>query len=572
MADIAKAYVQVIPSAEGIKSNLESQFSSAGTSGGNAMQKAFKKVVTKAALTTAAVAVTKGITNITKQAVNAYADYEQMVGGIETLFGTGGKSLKEYAESVGTSMGAAATDYIRLQEAQNTVLANANNAYKTAGLSANDYMETVTSFAASLKQSFADTPEGAQQAAAAADQAVVDMADNANKMGTSMEDIQNAYQGFAKQNYTMLDNLKLGYGGTKTEMQRLLADAQELTGVEYDIDNLSDVYAAIHAIQTDLGITGTTAAEAETTITGSMNAMKAAWENLLTAAGSGSGIDTAMQNLMTSAGTFAQNIVPVIVNALTGIVNALPALIPAVTALIPQITSALITNIPALITAGVQLFSGLVQAIPLVVTQLIAAIPQILTAIINGLDQGGQALLTAAADTFEAVYDGAVAAITPIVEAVSSVITSAVEAVKGFVGDMLNAGRDLIQGLINGIKQKLSDALAAIQEVGSQIVERAKSFLKIGSPSRVFYDIGGFVSEGFANGIASGAGIVQDATERMVAGTTKGIGALAGMENSFSSGIAGGGSQINIYTQQLSQSDIDYVISAANRRLGAALA
>ncbi len=189
--------------------------------------------------------------SVGKQALDSYADYEQLVGGVETLFKDNASTVENYA----------------------------NNAYKTAGLSANDYMETITGFSASLLQSLnGDTAKVAE----VGNMAVTDMADNANKMGTDMSLIQNAYQGFAKQNYTMLDNLKLGYGGTKEEMQRLLSDAQKITGIKYDINNLNDVYQAIHAIQGKLDITGTTAKEANTTIQGSVSAMKSAWTNLLT--------------------------------------------------------------------------------------------------------------------------------------------------------------------------------------------------------------------------------------------------------------------------------------------------
>ena len=201
-----------------------------------------------------AAAVAAGATAVaalTKSAVESYADYEQLVGGVETLFKDSAGIVQEYAA----------------------------NAFQTAGLSANDYMETVTGFSASLLQSVGGDTE---EAARIADQAITDMADNANKMGSSIESIQNAYQGFAKQNYTMLDNLKLGYGGTKQEMERLLADAEKLSGVHYDISNLNDVYEAIHVVQGELGITGTTAEEASTTIQGSAAAMKAAWQNMLT--------------------------------------------------------------------------------------------------------------------------------------------------------------------------------------------------------------------------------------------------------------------------------------------------
>ena len=227
---------------------------------------------------------------IGKQALDSYADYEQLVGGVETLFKDNASTVENYA----------------------------NNAYKTAGLSANEYMETVTAFSASLLQSLnGDTAKSAE----VADMAITDMADNANKMGTSMDMIQNAYQGFAKQNYTMLDNLKLGYGGTKSEMERLLADAQKISGVKYDISNLNDVYQAIHVIQGELGITGTTAKEASTTIQGSVSAMKSAWSNMLTGiADDNADFDGLVNNLVESIGTAAENIMPRVQIIIDGVI------------------------------------------------------------------------------------------------------------------------------------------------------------------------------------------------------------------------------------------------------------
>ena len=246
---------------------------SQATASVGAMTKALvgSKLITGAmgAAVSVAGAAIKGVTSIVKQSVSAYADYEQQVGGIETLFGAGGKSLEEYAASVGKSTAEATGEYSGLMDAQNAVMKNANEAWKNQGLSANEYMKQVTSFAAALKQSTADSTEAAD----VANMALTDMSDNANKFGTDIGSIQNAYQGFAKQNYTMLDNLKLGYGGTKEEMQRLLADAEALTGIHYDITQLDDVYNAIHVIQTELGVTGTTADEAMTTISGSASAL-----------------------------------------------------------------------------------------------------------------------------------------------------------------------------------------------------------------------------------------------------------------------------------------------------------
>ena len=231
------------------------------------------------AFTTFSAAAATAMVAITKGAVENYGDYEQLVGGVETLFGAGGQSLSEYAKGVGKTTTEAKDEYNNLIKAQEAVIEKANGAYKTAGMSANDYMETVTSMSAALIQSLdGDTVAAAEKA----DMAITDMSDNANKMGSDIESIKNAYSGFAKANYTMLDNLKLGYGGTKEEMQRLLDDATKISGVKYDISQYGDIVDAIHVVQTEMGITGTTAKEAATTIQGSIASAKAAWTNLQT--------------------------------------------------------------------------------------------------------------------------------------------------------------------------------------------------------------------------------------------------------------------------------------------------
>ena len=283
---LADAYVQIIPSAKGIKGKITEQLGgeadSAGKSAGLSIASAVKGAIAAA-----------GIGAVLKESISEGANLQQSIGGIETLF----------------------------KESADKVLENARMAYKTAGMSANAYMESVTSFSASLLQGLAgDTGKAAE----VADMALTDMSDNANKMGTSMDLIQNAYQGFAKQNYTMLDNLKLGYGGTKTEMQRLLADAQKLSGVKYDIGNLSDVYEAIHVIQEDLGITGTTAKEAASTFSGSLASMKAAASDLLGHLSLGEDIKPYISALMESTSVFViDNLIPMTLNIVTGIGTAL---------------------------------------------------------------------------------------------------------------------------------------------------------------------------------------------------------------------------------------------------------
>lgn len=269
---------------------------------GGSATKLFGKI--KGALTAAAIA--KAIGDIAKASISAYADYEQMVGGVETLFGTSGKSLEEYAADAGKTVDQISDKYNSLVNAQSIVFDNAKKAYKTAGVSATQYMDTATSFAASLISGLKGDTE---TAAKLVDLAILDMSDNANKMGTDMASIQNAYQGFAKQNYTMLDNLKLGYGGTQSEMKRLLRDAQKLSGQKYNIKNLNDIIEAIHVIQDEMEITGTTQKEASETISGSWNATKAAWDNLLTGLSDGNAdIDSLVKGLGESAWNTAKNV------------------------------------------------------------------------------------------------------------------------------------------------------------------------------------------------------------------------------------------------------------------------
>lgn len=323
------------------------------------------------------------IGTITKFAVSSYSEYEQLVGGVETLFGAQGMTLKEYAENVGQTVEQAKGKYNQLIQAQTEVMKNAKVAYKTAGMSANGYMNTITSFAAALKQSTANETEAAK----VANMAVIDMADNANKMGTNMEDIQNAYQGFSKQNYTMLDNLKLGYGGTKSEMERLLQEAEKLTGIHYDINNLSDVYNAIHEIQKNLGITGTTAKEAATTIDGAMKMTKASWDNLLTGlADPKQAVGPLISEFTTSLGTLAKNVTPKIKE----VFNALPNALIQIT---PQLMNTIIDLAPSLILAAINLVAGLIGALPGILepifselTDIFNKIPQFLKGNANIVD------------------------------------------------------------------------------------------------------------------------------------------------------------------------------------------
>ena len=299
-------------------------------------------------------ATTTAVAGLVTASVKGYAEYEQLVGGVDTLFKESSQKLQQYADE----------------------------AYKTAGLSANDYMNTVTSFSASLLQSLGgDTAKAADYA----NEALIDMSDNANKMGTSMESIQWAYQGFAKQNYTMLDNLKLGYGGTKEEMQRLLKDAQKLTGVKYDISNFGDVTKAIHAIQTELGITGTTAKEASTTIEGSLKSVKGAWENLLVGiTNPDADWDKLIQNLVDTVKTAGENLLPAVKSALVGVSALIRDLFPIIAREIPSLMNDIL---PSLLNAGAniinELIKGMEDSLPSIIDTINQMLPVIIQSIVN---------------------------------------------------------------------------------------------------------------------------------------------------------------------------------------------
>ena len=476
------------------------------------------------------------ILNIGKEALNSYADYEQLVGGVETLFKDNASTVENYA----------------------------NNAYKTAGLSANEYMNTVTSFSASLLQSLnGDTAKSAQ----VADMAITDMSDNANKMGTDMSMIQNAYQGFAKQNYTMLDNLKLGYGGTKSEMERLLKDAQKISGIKYDISNLNDVYQAIHVIQGELGITGTTAKEASTTIQGSVSAMKSAWQNMLTgiATGNKKNIGNLVNNLADSVITATKNILPRIQEIASGIVSVLPQIIgqinenlpillesgvqilntlmegiitnlPAIMTganqiistllstlvsmlpkiiemgiqlivslvqgiaqqlptLIPQMIDAvilivdtLLDNIDLIIDAGIQLLIGLAEGLIEALPQLIEKIPVIIEKVINAITNNLPKLVEMGITLIVKLAEGLIKAIPQLISKIPEIISSLVNGFKNYFSNMWEVGKNLVSGIWEGIKNAKDWLLDKIKEWCGSVLNGIKAFFGIHSPSKVFKD------------------------------------------------------------------------------------
>lgn len=357
-----------------------------------------------AAITAIVTAATGGIAALTKLSVEQYAEYEQLTGGVETLFKNSSDKVMEYA----------------------------NNAYQSAGMSANEYMDTITGFAASLLQGLGGDTEKAAQIG---NMAVEDMSDNANKMGTAIERIQDAYQGFAKANYTMLDNLKLGYGGTKTEMERLLADAQKISGVKYDISNFNDVIEAIHVIQEQMGITGTTAKEAATTIEGSLNMTKSAWKNLLTGmADSNANFDVLVQNLVNSLGSLGENLLPRIKIAIEGIRKLIRTLLPEILDEIPEMLASLF---PESMQEDIRIiFEGIVEAIKTTVDIAMQLLPKIAEGFSWILENG---------DTIAAVIVGISTAMATL--KVVNYITGIVNAFKAW--KIANEGVTAAQWLLN---------------------------------------------------------------------------------------------------------------------------
>lgn len=410
--EVAKAYVQIVPSARGIKGQLEKEMNpeveSAGQSVGGKLAGAIKGVIATAA-------IGKSLSATLMEGANL----QQSIGGIETLFKDSAEKVKQ----------------------------NAANAYRTAGMSANEYMELTTSFSASLLSSLGNDTS---KAADIADMAMTDMSDNANKMGTDMERITDAYQGFAKQNYTMLDNLKLGYGGTKTEMERLLADAQKITGVKYDINNLSDVYSAIHVIQGELGITGTTAKESAETFSGSLASMKAAFKNVLGNLSLGEDIGDELFALSETVSTFVVgNLIPMLGNVLKGV----PQLFDGVVGMVVRSFNMLSDNAPEIVSQG----AGLVTSL---VTGIVTNIPYLIEGAWNLVTSFGEALLTAdwmtiGQNLISSIKEGLDIAAGEILGTDGNIVGSVISAVQLNLPSVLEKGIEIVTNLANGILENL---------------------------------------------------------------------------------------------------------------------
>ena len=437
----------------------EKEASSFGSSLGKGLGTAAK--VAGVAIGAAATAVG----GLTKSAVENYAEYEQLVGGVETLFGAQGMTIDEYADSVGKSTTEVQGDYDRLMRAQNKMFSQAANAYKTAGMSANDYMETATSFAASLVSSLGGNTE---EAANVANTAITDMSDNANKMGTDISMIQNAYQGFAKQNYTMLDNLKLGYGGTKAEMTRLIEDANKLKKAhgemaDLSIDSYADIVEAIHLVQDEMGITGTTAKEASTTIQGSLSSARGAWQNLLTGIADdnqdfGVLVDNFIETLVGTVdeggervGGVINNILPRVETALSGIGELIKVAVPELLEIIPPLITDLLPN---LVEAATSLVQSFVEVLPDIITAITDVLPSLLDII-------GQGLIDSMATLTDKIPD--------IADALSQTLSDVLTWVTENAGDLIDGFADFLStlltegiGILSDNKEEIVQALFAV--------------------------------------------------------------------------------------------------------------
>ena len=529
--ELAKAYVQIVPSAEGIQGSISrimgGEASSAGESAGTLLG-------TKLVGTLKKVIAAAGIGKMISDSLNLGGALQQSIGGIETLFGAGGRSIEEYAKSVGKSVDAVKDEYASLMQSQQTVFDNAAQAYRTVGLSANEYMEQTTSFAASLLSSVSKDTNAAAQLA---NMAMVDMADNANKMGTDMASIQNAYQGFAKQNYTMLDNLKLGYGGTQAEMQRLLTDAEKLSGVHYELGNLADMYSAIHIIQTDLDITGTTAKEAATTLTGSFAAMKAAAQNVLGDWSTGADLTAPMQALADTARTFLQgNLLPKIGNVLAGIPQLVYGLVPEVlqtgTELVSSLAAGFAQGIPAFLSTALpqllsfteelranagqfvdaglncitQLLNGLIAGLP----QLIAYVPDIIINIAGIINDNMPKILAQGVSIIVQLIAGIIQAVPALLANWQKILQAILSVISAI--NWLNIGKNILTSVANGVKSMgssmltafkggFSSALSWIKSLPAQAVKWGKNLIK-----------------GFIKGLTGKGNVVSNAATAVTAG------------------------------------------------------
>lgn len=501
--ELAKAYVQIVPSADGIQGSIShimgGEASAAGESAGTLLG-------TKLVGTLKKVIAAAGIGKMISDSLNLGGALQQSIGGVETLFKESADTVKTYAAQ----------------------------AYRTVGLSANDYMEQTTSFAASLLSSVSKDTNAAAQLA---NMAMVDMTDNANKMGTDMASIQNAYQGFAKQNYTMLDNLKLGYGGTKAEMQRLLTDAEKLSGVHYELGNLADMYSAIHVIQTEMDITGTTAKEAATTLTGSFAAMKAAAQNVLGDWSTGADLTAPMQALADTTRTFLQgNLLPMIGNVLAGIPQLVYGLVPEVlqtgTELVSSLAAGFAQGIPAFLSTALpqllsfteelranagqfvdaglncitQLLNGLIAGLP----QLIAYVPDIIINIAGIINDNMPKILAQGVSIIVQLIAGIIQAVPALLANWKKILQAVLSVISAI--NWLNIGKNILTSVANGVKSMGSSMLTAFKGGFSSALSWIKSL-----PSQAV-KWGKNLIQSFIKGLTGKGNVVSNAATAVTAG------------------------------------------------------
>lgn len=519
---LGDAYVNIIPKAPGISGKMEELLGDGAESGG---KKAGSRVGSSMLSSLGKVVSVAAVGKVVKDAFSAGAKLEQSFGGLDTIYGDAAIKAKEFAAQAAS-----------------------------AGISANSYAEQAVSFGASLKMAFGGDTEAAMQAA---NTAIMDMADNSAKMGTDINSVQAAYQGFAKQNYTMLDNLKLGYGGTKTEMERLLKTANEINkqngkNTNYSIDNLGDVYEAIHVVQGELGLTGVAAAKAQTTLSGSFGAMKASWENLMAALTTGEGLTEAMSNLGKNAGNFITNVVRMFGNLtsqipalLSGLFNTIgPEIIPAATGIVQGLITGIGQNLPQLLTSGTEMLMmvvrGLVNALPNLANTAITMIPTVINGIVSALPQ----ILSTGTEILSTLVSGIVAALpqllmsateaviqfaTGIIDNLPQILAAgikllgelasgAVQGISALVGivpqifsqfaaairntDWASIGRSIIDGIKNGISNAAGSLFNSLRDLARNALASAKEVLQIGSPSKLFADeVGRWIPAGISVGI-----------------------------------------------------------------------
>ena len=634
MSDLGTAYIQIVPSAKGIGKSTEKQLNDemgeAGEKAGGFFSSGFGKVMAtggKVALAASA-AVATGIAVITKQAVSNYAEYEQLVGGIEKLYGDAADTVKQYA----------------------------NDAFKTVGMSANQYMTSTTAFSAKLLNDFGGDSE---KAAEYANKAMMQIADNANTFGKfSVDELTQVYQALARGSYMTLDNLNLGFTGTKEGMQELLDKAEELTGVKYDINNFNDIIDAIGAVQDSLNITGTTANEAMGTISGSINMTKAAWENLVTGiANPDADLGTLISDLVTSATAAVNNLLPVVQQALVGVVQFvgeiippiidmlpglldqlipvalsafgnvmgalmgalpqllqvaldailmiadglqtnLPTLIPYVVDIILQITNTLMSNLGDLLIAATEIIIALAQGIVNSLPTLLAEAPVIIQNLTDSLIKAGPLLNSATIQIMNVIVAGIIQNLPQLLSAAIQIITTLVNGIIQNIPVLLQAaqqccssfsesfgtinwgtlGTNIINGIVGGISASASAIASAARKAAQSALDSAKSLLGIKSPSRVFRDqVGQMIGEGMALGIEDSESAVDKAmnalsdsavgtaTATVTANAKGNVTSVYGEESAYQAQLAGAGGDI-IIPVYIGQQQIErIVVSALNR-------